>query len=270
MGVTYPADTTFASLPMTGFRDLLRAYATGKGVAQAAALRNVDLDPLDAAVAMDEALSQGLVAERDAPDFADPGTPLGKALKEWDTGRNLLRLTPAGMSVAVASRSKPITDAQADAVLAAFLGNAADLNGRRDMPYAVEQVWLYGSHARGAAHVNDVDVAVATSRTAAWAVDGAQAGLLVEVARDLHGGKTLPGFGPEIIRALFYLEARLVYGPRRHPRLAPTTVLTGTRAAATPHARTPSRDHDSTRAPEGRRGTSRCRTPSPDSSLAPC
>ena len=70
MSVTYPKDATFATLPFRQFRDLLGAWVKGGTVAQAAALSKVGSDASTAAAAMDEALSQGLLDDRDDAQFS--------------------------------------------------------------------------------------------------------------------------------------------------------------------------------------------------------
>lgn len=222
MSVTFPPDATFATLPMLHFRNLLAGWLKGRAVATVADTRKVGLDPSTAAAAMDEAFVQGLLADPADPMFLERDTPRSHLLASWDRRRGGPRVTVRGVALATSTPSAPLSREKALAVLGTLLDNASSLNTSPDMPFVVERIWSYGSLAKGADAVNDVDVVVETSRTEHWDMDGrSESGRRwIDMASAMGGRAALTGLGSVAGRALDYLERRLVQGPRRHPRLS--------------------------------------------------
>lgn len=104
-------------------------------------------------------------------------------------------------------------------VLNEFLGRAEKLNADPDAVNFVEQVWLFGSVMREEPTVNDIDIALITSRRPEY-VQNYQA--MCDRIQLLANRPDVP----ESRRAQFvwnieaWLLERALYGPRRHPLLS--------------------------------------------------
>ena len=92
------------------------------------------------------------------------------------------------------------------------------MNARDDLPIKVERVWLFGSYVHGEESVNDIDLVVETTGTVMW--DDHRACLTAAIA--LGGGSWLSQSMANLPQE--YITRRVIYGPRKDPRLAPTSL----------------------------------------------
>jgi hypothetical protein len=200
MTVIYDKDGTFLGVRLTDVRNLLRAWQNCRRVIEAAKQKSVQMDFRTAAVLADEADRQGLFAKRDQEGYGPT-----------DSADALISATPM----------KPLPREKVPAILDGLFANCAACNLRADLPFRVNRVWLFGSYAQGAAMVNDIDVVVETERTPLWSMKDPR---FIEMAEQLGGTSAIHSRGMPYLDVFQFLERRLVFGARRHPRLAPADI----------------------------------------------
>lgn len=203
MSVTYDKNAVVYGIPVTRYRDVIKEWDRLRHAGRVAALAKLDIGPEEVAFLIDDAETRGFfeVDERGSYDF-----------------------TLSGGALLSASPSGPIPRVQAMAILDGLLARAAEINRlRRRYLLQVDRIWLFGSLAKGAEMVNDVDVVVETSWTdhgKSRAEIDANDDRLIEEAIELGGWKAVYSRICPGLNARSYLIRRLLNGVRRHPRLA--------------------------------------------------
>lgn len=144
MSVSIAKGSEFLGVPLLVARNVLRAWAAYENgnVHAIRQRRDVALHHATVAVLIEEFRQRGLIGREDRGlrGFTEHG------------------LTDAGKALAGAKGGKRAPRAKAQAVFDAYLDNCAKLNARSDLPFRIEEIWLFGSmldEERG--DVGDVD-----------------------------------------------------------------------------------------------------------------
>lgn len=204
MGTNIPKGAHFIGVPLLKARNILAAWRSGNGLdAHAIAIRkNVDVEVPTVMAVLDEFQDRGLI---------------GAELPERGLGRPpepFLGLTQDGLAVAAASGRKRTPKAKAGKVLYEFLKACQTANDRDDLPFVVEEVWLFGSMLNDERlDVGDVDFVMETALREGFTFEKACA-RYEELAEDMQVSWP-PTFLPNesVIR-------RLLFGKRRNPLLS--------------------------------------------------
>ena len=207
MTLRYDKDATFLDLPMTAVRDTLRRYHRTYKMSSAAESSRSKLDPITACVVVDEAFSQGLFA------FDEHGRP---------------GITAAGDRLVKATTLPPLPRAKALDILNAILPNAILINSDPDFEQWVERIWLFGSLAKKEnKFVNDIDIAVdlAYRQIPPEQLSARYRRRLEALARKYRVAIPDINVGENVFWAHDHILNRVLYGHRRHPRLAPNNRL---------------------------------------------
>lgn len=77
-----------------------------------------------------------------------------------ELGGRMIELTMKGMALAAASAARPVSRKTAEKVLAEFLSRCETVNADLQYLYRVKKAAVFGSYARGATSLGDVDVYV--------------------------------------------------------------------------------------------------------------
>lgn len=151
MSVSIAKGSQFLGLPLLVARNVLRAWAaSGTGNVQAIGQRrDVALHPATVAVLIEEFRQRGLIGREQ------------RGLSVIEEG-----LTESGRALASAKGTKRAPRAKAKAIFDAYIENCAKLNARPDLPFQIDQVWLFGSMLdEEKAEVGDVDFVPILSTT---------------------------------------------------------------------------------------------------------
>ncbi|MDR7038941.1 hypothetical protein J2X36_003713 [Methylobacterium sp. BE186] len=216
MGVAITNGTTFLGVPLTKVRNVLRAWHRGdrSDVWRIADLKNVDLDPRTVMVLLEELRDRGLIG----PEEQEYGAPVDG-------------LTDAGLALSGADARARTPKDKARRILDRFLDACAAVNARNDLPFAIREVWLFGSMLDpGKVDVGDVDLVVDRGRPAAF--EGSLVERYRELAREMGAGDSrgiFCGYGDQ-----GFVERQLLHDGRRHPILSISTTLDDLRDMACP------------------------------------
>jgi DNA-binding MarR family transcriptional regulator len=204
MGTNIRAGSTFLGVPLVKARNVLKAwrYGESKDAHRIAIRKDVELDVPTVMALLDEFQDRGLIGDEED----------GEGSRE----RTFLGLTRAGMALVAAHARKRVPKARAWKAVDELLASSQAANDRADLPFVVDEVWLFGSILDDARpDVGDVDYVIEVSSRDGFDYDRAEA-RYAEL-----GIETYDMLGPS--RAV---RRRILYGPRRNPLFAPNDMTT--------------------------------------------
>ena len=150
MSVSIAKGSQFLGVPLLVARNVLRAWTGCRNVQVIGQRRDVALHSATVAVMIEEFRQRGLIGREQ------------RGLRSVDDDG----LTQAGRALASAKGNKRAPRAKAQAIFDAYIENCAKLNARTDLPFRIEQVWLFGSMLNEEREdVGDVDFVPIFSRT---------------------------------------------------------------------------------------------------------
>lgn len=203
---------TVIGFPASKLRAVLRSWdRSGRGFRAISEISEVSVAPGVAAALLGEAFEHKLIG------FVD------EEMNEIEGGG--LGLTRAGLALIDAKKRGRTDKVKAAAIVDALLTKAQSLMADELAPSKVERIWLFGSFIDpGKGDVGDVDLVVESYMTR----------VVPREETYLHVRKHYPGILPEnlnywqklpeAVAETFLL--RSLYGPRRHPLLAPNDIET--------------------------------------------
>jgi hypothetical protein len=196
MGTLIDAKETFLGVSLTTYRDTIRRWIDFGAVAPAAAKQKLGLSRQRAAVLINEADLAGFLT-------GDPEDPL----------------TNAGRGFVSASSLRPLNRKKASQIIQKIVDNCTLVNGRDDLSFQVERIWLFGSYVANREVVNDLDMVIETKRIPAR-VTPEWDERVIQLACDMGGEKLVMRSLSPRASARLYVQTRLTIGPRKHPRLS--------------------------------------------------
>ncbi|EIM26681.1 hypothetical protein [Microvirga lotononidis] len=206
MGVIISRGQTFLGVPLLKVRNVLRAwrYGSSEDAHEIGIRKDVSLDPRTVMVLIEELRDRGFIG----PEEQEYGEP-----RDGLTGK--------GLALAGAGGKKRTPKDRARTVLQSLLTASSAVNSREDLPFNVQQIWLFGSMINPAkADVGDIDLVLTTGwkegfdgHTAAQRMD--------EIAVQMAGPEILNGGGMfRMFRGTQYVINQLLHGGRKHPLLS--------------------------------------------------
>lgn len=197
-------------LPTTMLKAAMASWSrSGKGVEELAALRAISVTPGVAAAMIGEAWIRGLM------DFVD---------EHWVCAeQGGFGLTREGMALATAQRRGRTRKHLASAVVDEMLSRAQALMHDKLAPRKVDKIWLFGSFIDpDKEDVGDIDLVVEDYRTGVVDYDQSHQYILENYPGLLRG---IDDFYRRLAADELFLTKTL-FGPRRHPLLAPNDLRT--------------------------------------------
>jgi len=138
--LSFERNATIEGFPVTALKAILRSIDRTGTIRSAENLQGTGLTRLQNAIATEVAVQAGLL------------------------DRHQQTLTDLGQAVA-GSTSKPrLAKTKAAKILAELLQSAARCNADPDVTHNISEIWLFGSHARGADTVGDIDLIITWER----------------------------------------------------------------------------------------------------------
>jgi predicted nucleotidyltransferase len=208
MSVSIEKGATFLGIPLVTVRNVLKAWRYGKSedAHEIGVRKDVSLDPRTVIVLLDELRDRGLIG----PEKSD-------ADQEFDG------VTEAGASLLAAKATRRVNKARAWKILKSFLNACAEINTRSDLPFDVQEVWLFGSMIDdNKGDVADIDIAPVFGRPKPFSDFKVREARFRELANQMGGAAVVNNagvFAP--FRAESYVIGQLIYGGHRHHLLAP-------------------------------------------------
>ncbi|EJU14411.1 hypothetical protein LH128_03819 [Sphingomonas sp. LH128] len=201
--LSFPRGALIGGVPVTTLKAILRSIDSTGSFTSAIQLRSSGACHCDNAIAVDVAIQAGLV---------DPG------------GRTL---TDLGHAVLGSTSKARLPRAKATILLNGLLDSAAGYNANPDHTHQIDEIWLFGSHARSAETVGDIDLAIRWSRKAHVTMADADARTRARYG-ELYSGRK------EIWDMTRRLQDRDLFGQRRNAAFAVTRDLSLLIAMAEP------------------------------------
>jgi hypothetical protein len=208
MSVSIEKGATFLGIPLMKVRNVLKAWRYGKSrdAHEIAVRKDVRLDPRTVMVLLDELRDRGLI-----------GPEKSQADQEFDG------VTEAGASLLAAKATRRTNKAKAWKILKNLLKACAEVNARGDLPFDVQEVWLFGSMIDdGKSDIADVDIVPVFGRPKPFSDFKRRDARFRELADQMGGAPVVNNagvFAP--LRAESYVVGQLIYGGHRHHLLAP-------------------------------------------------
>ena len=202
MGVSIAKGQTFLGLPLTAVRDVLLAWNRPDNRNAWTVAARTGLPPWTSAVIIEEAKLRGLI----------------HPTRILDGERSRGNLTEAGLLLATARAMKRTQRAKALRVFENFLDGCEAINRRDDLPFEVEQVWVFGSILdEDKRDVGDIDFVPVIRNAKLRPGTDTHGDWYWDLAREL-------GVERQVTLSNLYelVESRILYGGRRHFLFAPT------------------------------------------------
>jgi len=192
--LSFPRGAAIGGVPVTALKVILRSIERTGSFTNAVQLRSVGASQCDNAIAVDVAIQAG---------FLDP---------------EMRTLTDLGHAVLGSTSKSRLPRAKAAMLLNELLETAAHYNADPEHTHQIEEIWLFGSHARSAATVGDIDLAIRWNRRPHISMDEANARTIARY------GKLYTGW-MEVWDMARLLQDRDLFGPRRNSAFAATRDL---------------------------------------------
>lgn len=205
MGVTIPKDASLLGIPLLKVRNFLQNWHRNGATDSWSHLRRrgIEMEPATAAVLVDELYERGLIG--------DGTNAFGVELPDM--------LTDKGKALGSAKVVRRTSKTAAASVLEGLFVGADRINARPDMPFRVARIWLFGSMIDpNKADVGDIDFCAEFENTPSYADPDDWAKRCRELFHELRLPDSAYLFTYSSVRD------RMLYGPRRHPLLAPNEV----------------------------------------------
>ena len=206
MGTTYNPKDPILGMEARRFRNLLLSWERNRDLRAVARVASLDTTPVEVAAVIDEAESRGLL-----------GFPQTRVLNHQ------FGLVDPGLALVNATSRKRIPASKAREILQDVLNRATLVNERRDLPFMIADIWLYGSLARGSETVDDIDLVI-ESRTPPHMMPSKADKLAFDMCRRMGGESAITMGGVSgFIQASEWVRDRFMFGPRRNQRLSVRT-----------------------------------------------
>jgi predicted nucleotidyltransferase len=202
MGNVIGRGSTFFGVSLTKARNALLAWRYGEteDAHRIAIRKDVELDVATVVALLDEFRERGLIGR-----------------EEQEYGEPIDGLTDAGRAF-VQARIKRVAKARGWKALGEVLEACRGINAREDLPFFVDEVWLFGSMLEEEkTEVGDVDLVVTTSMRPGYDIRTAHK-RYDHLADELGINRSK---GVLRYSAAGAVQSHLIYGARRNPLLAP-------------------------------------------------
>lgn len=201
--LSFPRGATIAGFPVTALKAILRSIDRTNSLHSAQSLQSTGLTRLQNAIATEVAMQAGLI------------------------DRQHLSLTDLGYAFVASTSKARLPKAKAANILAELLQSALRCNTDPEITHNVSEIWLYGSHARGADTVGDIDLVITWSRKPHLTHDESE-----QIIQDEYNQRYTAWATPWDQQKL--ILNRYLYGAKRHSALSVTSDLDTLIAMAEP------------------------------------